>query len=139
MKKWLLCAALPALMTPAFAQLSLKWEADLDQAIKRAKAEKKMIFMDIWAEWCGPCRHLKENVFPSPEAKQALKDMVPLAILTQDRQGKPQGNNMKIAERFRVDAYPTLVILDAEGKEVRRHVGAFQDGAEFAAWIKSGK
>lgn len=139
MKKWLLCASMSALVTPCFAQMTLKWEDSLDQGLKRAKAEKKQIFLDIWAEWCGPCRYLKENVFPALEAKQALKDMVPVAVMTQDRQGKAQGNNMKIAEQFRVDAYPTLIVLDSDGKELRRHVGAFQSGAEFAAWIKSGK
>jgi thiol:disulfide interchange protein len=47
----------------------LKWEQSLAAAQARAKAEKKLILLGPWAEWCGPCQALRQNVFPSAKAQ----------------------------------------------------------------------
>ena len=118
------------------AQGAVKWEHDYSSALKRAKAEKKLIFMDLWTEWCGPCLHLQKNVFPTAEAQAALAKYVPYSALVEKRDRTPVPEGTKLAEQFRLNAYPTMIILDSEGKEVRRQVGAFRSGAEFAGWLK---
>jgi len=128
-------AALFLVATPMLAQYSVVWEHDLAAAQKRAKAEKKMLFVDVWAEWCGPCQYLKNKVFPTPEAQKALVAYIPVSLMTQAKDGTPNPANTKVAERFKVEAFPTMLILDAEGKEVRRQVGAFRTGTEFGAWL----
>ena len=128
-------AALFIAATPVLAQYSITWEHDLAAAQTRAKAEQKLLFVDVWAEWCGPCQHLKNKVFPTPEAQKALSAYVAVSLMTQSKNGTPNAANMKVAERFKVEAYPTMLILDAEGKEIRRQVGAFRTGAEFGAWL----
>jgi len=130
-------AALLLMVAPLVAQGPAKWEHDYQAALKRAKAEKKVIFMDLWTEWCPPCQYLQKNVFPSPEGQAALAKVVPFSALVQKRDGTPLPEGTKLAEKFKLDAYPTMVILDANGKEVRRQVGAFRTGAEFAAWLES--
>ena len=130
-------AALLLIAAPLFAQGPVKWEHDYASALRRAKAEKKLIFMDLWTEWCGPCLHLQKNVFPTAEGTAALAKVVPYSALVQKKDGTPVAEGTKLAEKFRLNAFPTLVILDAEGKEVRRQVGAFRSGAEFAAWLNS--
>ena len=129
-------AALILVASTLSAQGAAKWEPDYNAALKRAKAEKKLIFMDLWTEWCGPCLHLQKNVFPTPEAQAALAKFVPFSSLVEKRDGTPVAEGTRLAGQFRLNAYPTLVILDADGKEVRRQVGAFRTGAEFAAWLK---
>lgn len=123
---------------PLLAQAGPKWEHSLEAGLKRAKAEKKQLFVDVWAEWCGPCQHLKKNVFPTPEAAAALQNFVPVSLMTQSKTGHVAGGKA-IEEQFKVQGYPTLVILDADGKEVRRQLGAFRTGADMAKWLNSGK
>ena len=124
---------------PALAQGGVKWEHTLEAAKKRAKAEKKMIFMDLWAEWCGPCQYLKKQIFPTPEAQAALAGVVPFDALVQTQDQKDIPANAKLAEQYGLNAFPTLILIDADGKEVRRQVGAFRSGADFAKWLKGGK
>jgi thioredoxin-related protein len=117
------------------AQGATKWEHDYQSALKRAKAENKVIFMDLWTEWCGPCLRLQKDVFPTAEGQAALAKVIPFSALVQKRDGTPLPEGTKLAEQFKLNAFPTMVILDANGKELRRQVGAFRSGAEFAMWL----
>lgn len=128
-------AALLLASASLLAQGPVKWEHDYQTALKRAKAEKKLIFMDLWTEWCPPCQHLQKNVFPSAEGQAALAKVVPFSALVEKKDRTPVAEGMKLAKQFQLEAFPTLVILDANGKEVRRQVGAFRSGGEFAAWL----
>jgi len=128
-------ATLLLVAAPLAAQGPVKWEHDMQSALKRAKAEKKLIFMDLWTEWCPPCQYLQKNVFPSAEGQAALQRMVPFSALVEKKDRTPMPEGMKLAQQFHLEAFPTMVILDANGKEVRRQVGAFRSGADFAAWL----
>jgi thiol:disulfide interchange protein len=130
-------AALLLVAAPLFAQGPVKWEHDYQSALKRAKAEKKVIFMDLWTEWCGPCLHLQKNVFPTSEGQAALAKVVPFSALVQKKDGTPVAEGTRLSETFKLNAFPTMVILDGNGKELRRQVGAFRSGAEFAAWLNA--
>jgi thiol:disulfide interchange protein len=121
------------------AQSPAKWEHDYQSALKRAKAEHKVIFMDLWTEWCGPCLDLQKNVFPTPEAQAALAKVVPFSALVQKRDGTPVVEGTRLSETFQLNGFPTLVILDANGKELRRKLGGFRTGAEFAMWLGASK
>jgi len=129
--------ALAALLLAALPLSAQTWEHDLAAAQKRAKAEHKLIFADVWTEWCGWCIKLQKEVFPSPEGKAALSTVVPLSLKTQLRNGTPTELSY-LEQRFEVSGFPTLLILDADGKVLRRNPG-YLPPKEFAAWIKQGK
>ncbi len=119
----LFAATLP-MIAAGPASHSVGWEHGLAAAQKRAKAENKLIFMDLWAEWCGPCQLLQKKVFPTPTAQGALSKMVPLSIMVESMDGTPNKEGQQLAERFNLRGYPTLIVIDADGKEIRRNVGA---------------
>ena len=61
--------------------------------------------------------------------------MVPFSALVQKRDGTPVAEGTRLADQFKLSAFPTLVILDSNGVERQRQVGAFRNGAELAAWL----
>lgn len=129
-------AAILATSISLVGQSPLKWEYDLAAAQKRARKEGKPVFVDIWAEWCPPCQHLRNVVFPSPEAQQALAGYVPVSLMTETRDRRMLPDNAKVAQRFKVAGYPTMLVLDSQGRELKRQVGAFQTGADLKVWLQ---
>jgi len=75
-------------------------------------------------------------VFPSPEAQQALAGYVPVSLMTETRDRRMLPDNAKVAQRFKVDGYPTMLVLDSQGRELKRQVGAFQTGADLKGWLQ---
>lgn len=89
------------------------------EAKEKAKAEQKLIFVDAFASWCGPCKRMAAQVFPDPKVGDFFNpNFVNLKIDME----KPE--NAEFAGKYPVSAYPTLMILDAEGKVVQKSVGA---------------
>ena len=120
---------------PLAAQAPVKWEENLDAALARAKAEHKPVMLDLWAEWCGPCQKLKKDTFPSTQGAAALHKVVAASVMveTKDRVQNPHG--IALAERYQLEAFPTLIMLDENGAELRRHVG-YLPPAEFARFVE---
>jgi thiol:disulfide interchange protein len=111
----------------------VKWETSLPAAQERARKEGKPIFVDVWTDWCGWCTQLKTKTFPSPEAKAALAGVVPLSLRTQDLKGNST-DTYDVQNKYGVNVYPTLLMLNADGTERGRNQG-FLPPERFAAWV----
>ncbi len=92
-----------------------KWYYDLEEAKKVAKATNRKIFVDFYAEWCGPCKLLAAEVFPLPEFKKLSKDLVFCKI---DVDAQPA-----VSKAYNITAMPTQMVVDAEGKVIGTKVG----------------
>ncbi len=96
----------------ATAENGIKFiEENWSKALSEAKKQKKLIFLDAYTSWCGPCKMLKRNTFPDKAAGEFYnKNFVNIAL------DMEKGDGPAIAEKYGVNAYPTLIITDADGK-----------------------
>ncbi|MBE0424906.1 MAG: thioredoxin family protein, partial [Lutibacter sp.] len=88
------------------------------EALNEAKKQDKFLFMDVYATWCIPCKHLKETTFKDEKTGDYFNsNFINVSIDADSREGK------KIVEKYAVRGYPTLLILDARGNLIARNIG----------------
>jgi thioredoxin-related protein len=106
------------------------WLTDLDEGIKVAKAEKKAILVDFTgSDWCGWCIRLKKEVFDQKEFAAVSKDFVLVELdYPQRKKQSPEekAKNKAWAEKFAIEGYPTIMLLDASGEPFAQT--GYQDG-----------
>lgn len=96
-----------------------------EDALKKANAESKMIFVDVYTTWCGPCKRMDSQVFSNVAVgKRINRDFVSIKI-----------DNEKSEDRakmvpYNIKGYPTMLVLDRTGKELLRVYG-FHDVDEL--------
>ena len=133
-----LAAGLIALSFTASARAELKWATDLPSAIAQAKKEKKIVFVDFTgSDWCGYCIQLKKDVFDTKEFEAYAKDNLVLVEVDFPRKKKQAPElakaNEGLNEKYKPTGFPTIVVLNGDGKEVWRNSGHTLGGT--SGWI----
>jgi thioredoxin-related protein len=116
-----------------------KWQTNLEAAKQQAKKENKTLLLDFTgSDWCGFCIRLKKAVFDKPEfAKFAEKNLVLVELdfpRTKQLPADLKKQNDALNDKFKIEGYPTIVLLDPDGKELGRVEGYEGDSAD--AYIK---
>ncbi len=107
-------------------------EVSYAKALELAVKERKMVFIDFYTTWCGPCKQMSREVFPQQEVGDFFnRKFVALKVDAEKGEGK------ELATRFKLRAYPTFVVLNAGGEEVYRTTGACP-AQEFTEKIRKG-
>ncbi len=114
-------AVLAVASSAAFAAAG--WDDDYEKAVAKAKAEKKMVLLDFTgSDWCGWCIKLDKEVFSKPEFKEYAKANLVLVEVdfpqTKQLKKKVKEQNDKLQEKYGVQGYPTIIVLNSEGKQV---------------------
>ncbi|MBL7701512.1 MAG: thioredoxin family protein [Ferruginibacter sp.] len=106
-------------------------EPNWAKAIAEAKKQKKLIFIDAYTTWCGPCRMLKQNTFTDKAVGDFFnKNFINIAL------DMERGDGLAFAERYQIRAYPTLLIIDADQKSTTITEG-YMDPAQLLQFGKS--
>ncbi|MCW5908042.1 MAG: DUF255 domain-containing protein [Chitinophagales bacterium] len=100
------------------------------EILDMAKAQDKIIFMDCYTAWCGPCKRLAAQVFPDSAVGVYFNEH-----FINSKFDMEKGEGPEIASRYGIRAYPTLLWLDSKGEVVHKIVG----GLDAAGLIQNGK
>ena len=106
---------------------SLYFHKNMATAIKEAKKDNKIIFVDAYTTWCGPCKRMSEITFKDDAVIAFLNQHFVCAKLDMER-----GEGIKFAQMYDIAAYPTLLFTDSEGKMLHCDAG-YKDAAAFLA------
>ena len=102
----------------------IQWQTDPEQAFEEARSSGRLVMLYWTAEWCPPCHDLQEHVFPKPSFIEKSRLFIPVYL------DGDQPHAQTWAEKYGVIGYPTLVVLQADGKEIVRVSG----GMNLAAY-----
>ncbi len=118
------------------------WGTDLPVALEAAALKNQNVLLDFTgSDWCPPCMALHKRVLATKPFADYAKDNLKL-VMVDFPQSKPlsrkqQQANKALKQQFKVDGYPTLVLLDATGKELDRKSGYGGESAEeVVAWLR---
>ncbi|MDO4212194.1 MAG: thioredoxin family protein [Bacteroidales bacterium] len=101
------------------------------EALAQAVQEQKLVFMDCKTVWCGPCRAMAKNVFTLPRVGEFFRDRFVSVMMDMET-----GEGPDLSHRYKVKAYPTMLVLDAEGNELGRIVG-YRDAEAFLTEVQN--
>ncbi len=90
------------------------WEEALEQAAQK----QKLIFVDAYAKWCGPCKRMAKNVF----TQQTVGDYFNENFINM-KIDMEEGMGLAFRQKYRVSAFPTLFFIDENGEIVKKSVG----------------
>ncbi len=98
-----------------------------EEALAQAAEEEKLIFVDAYAKWCGPCKRMSKNVF----TQQSVGDYYNANFINM-KIDMEEGLGLTFRQDYPVRAYPTLMFIDENGEIVRKSVGGKQEAAFIA-------
>jgi thioredoxin 1 len=103
-----------------------------EDALKEAQKSGKLIFIDAYTEWCGPCKKMAATSFMEPEVATLFNaKFINLKIEMEKSADGPM-----IAQKYSVRAYPSLLFINGDGKVVKYAVG-YQTAEQLVALGKS--
>jgi thioredoxin-related protein len=120
-------------------QLGSNWK----EILKKAKKENKYILVDCYTTWCVPCKRMSEKIFPLKEVGDYVNPRF-IGVKIQMDSTKNDVASIKnwyttarsFEKKYKVDAYPMLLIFSSSGEILHKLVGSVSDGAEFISKLK---
>ncbi len=94
-------------------------DISFSEALKSAKVSNKLVFLDAYATWCGPCKWMDANTFKDESVGAYFNEN--FINLKMDME---KGEGPQIARRYKVTAYPTMFFINGEGEVIHKVLGA---------------
>lgn len=131
MRKILLMIALLMGSMSVGAQQGVAFTGSLDEAISKAKTEGKTVMIVSSTTWCGPCKTMEANIYPSETFINYAKEKLVFVKYLLDKNDPD-----KIIEKYNVSVYPTYILIGGDGVEIMRFVGGASDAQLFVKKIE---
>lgn len=104
-------------------------QTDFSAAAHEAEGSKKIVLIDFYTTWCEPCKELDKNTWTDPAVIQALDEKTVSLRLDAEKE-------VGLAARYKIKAYPTVLLIKPDGSEIDRLVG-YRPPAAFLADFNS--
>jgi thioredoxin-related protein len=105
--------------------------ATFSQAVEFAQRDGRMIFLDCYTSWCGPCKMMARDIFPQKEVGDFMNPQFVCIKIDMEK-----GEGPELAKKLDITSYPTFVIFTSEGNEIGRWAGG-ADAAGFLQKVKA--
>ena len=116
----LLCVLAISLVS---GQTSINFEkSDFSTILEKAEKENKLVFLDAFASWCGPCILMEKNVFTDPEVYTYYNQHFINARIDMEK-----GEGRELAKKYGVNTYPSYLFLNGKGEVVLRGYGYLKE------------
>lgn len=126
--RYILLTSLALLFTGSvFAQGIEFFHGSWEEAKAEAKKENKPLFVDAYTSWCGPCKKMSNEVFPTATVGMFFNSNFICYKLDMEK-----GDGPAVAKTFQVGFYPTFLFLDADGNLIHKSMG-FHQASDFLA------
>lgn len=126
-------------------QASDLWSTNYDASLKQAAAEKRLVLLEFTgSDWCPPCKKQAQDVFAQPAFEEFAKEnLVPVKLdfpRRSDQSPEIKAANQALSQKYNIEGFPTLILLDSQGAELAREVGYGGGGVEaFIEWVNKNK
>ena len=119
------------LLVGIFAGDSPFFKGTVEQVLEKAKAEKKLVLVDVYTTWCGPCKLMDRTTFQD----EAVVDFLTNKVIAYKIDAE-KGEGIALARKYRVAGFPCILILDGSGKLVDRQLG-YLPARYFLNWVNN--
>lgn len=115
-----------AVLTVGAAQAQISFEhLTLAEAVEKAKKEKKPVFVDVHAVWCGPCKRMAATAFTDAKVAELYN-----ANFINVKIDGEKGDGPAVMQQYGITAYPTLLYINPDGTLARKQTG-MMDAAQL--------
>jgi thiol:disulfide interchange protein len=106
-------------------------QGSLPAALSKAESAQKLVLVDVYTTWCGPCKMLDRTTWVDEKVVQFLSEKVVAIKIDAEK-----GEGPAIARKYAVRGYPTLLLLNAKGEVVDKAMG-YLGPAQFLSWARN--
>jgi thiol-disulfide isomerase/thioredoxin len=101
------------------------------EALTKAEKENKLLFVDFYTTWCGPCKKMSKTIFTQDEVGAFFnQNFISLKVDAE------KGEGPELAGKYNVKGFPTMIFFNGDGSENKRLVGATPDAGFFLSFAK---
>jgi thioredoxin-related protein len=128
-----------SLTNAAFADQN-SWTTDFKQAKAEAANQRKSVLLDFTgSDWCPWCMKMDKEVFDQKQFQDfASKNLILVKLdypRTKELSPTETAQNEQLQQEFRIEGFPTYILLDPSGKEIKRQEGYLRGGpSAFIRW-----
>jgi thiol:disulfide interchange protein DsbD len=113
----------------------IEWH-DFAPGLEKARSAGKPMLVDFYAVWCGPCKMMDRETFRDPEVIGRLAGIVTARVDAEEEKPRAGLTGYDLAEKYGVMTYPTIALLDGDGRVIARFSG-YRSPRAFLGWLDS--